>query len=242
MTPPSAGARQDLLRGNLDAVAARVADACRRAGRDSAEVRIVAVTKYVDAATAALLPALGCLDLGESRPQSLWAKAAALGGVVPAPRWHLVGHLQRNKVARTVPLLGLLHSLDSERLGAALEAEGRARGIVCDALVEVNLADVPGRTGVEPEAVPRLLAAAADLEHVRIRGLMGMAPLADEPAAARRAFARLRDLRDRLAAEFPRAGGLGELSMGMSGDFEDAILEGATIVRIGSALFAGLGS
>lgn len=241
MTLPPAADRRERLRRNLAGVSAAIGAACARAGRDPAGVRLVAVTKYVDAPTARLLHELGCHDLGESRPQSLWEKAAALADVTPAPRWHLVGHLQRNKLRRTLPVLGLLHSLDSRRLLDALESEAEAAGLVCEALVEVNLAADPGRTGLAPDATRELVAVAAGMRHVRVRGLMGMAAVPDGRAdSARRDFARLRDLRDRLVAELPAVGGLPELSMGMSGDYAEAILEGATLVRIGSALFEGV--
>ncbi len=235
----------DALRGrvaaNLAAVRDRVAEACRRAGRDPASVTLVAVTKYVDADVAALVHAAGVADLAESRPQSLWAKAAALAGLEPPPRWHLVGHLQRNKIRRTLPQLALLHSLDSLRLLDALEAEAAGLGLVCRALVEVNLTDDPGRTGATPAAAETIVAAAPARPHVEVRGLMGMARLPDGDAdSARRDFARLRELRDVLARS-AGAGAIPELSMGMSGDFEAAILEGATIVRVGSALFEGVG-
>jgi pyridoxal phosphate enzyme (YggS family) len=143
-------------------------------------------------------------------------------------------------VRRTLPVVSLVHTLDSARLLAALEAEAAAAGRPCDVLVEVNLSPDPTRSGAAPAEVPALVGAAARSPHVRLRGLMGMASHPDSPAAdARRDFAGLRDLRDRLAADVP-ATALHELSMGMSGDFEAAILEGSTLVRIGSALFEGL--
>lgn len=227
-------------RANLEAVRERAAAACRRAGRDPADVLIVGVTKYVDEAATRLLLEAGCHDLAESRPQSLWRKAEALAAAVPPPRWHLIGHLQRNKIRRTLGLLTLLHSLDSQRLLEAIEAEAAAAGRVCEALVEVNISGDPGRTGVPEAEVAAVLEAAADCPHVRIRGLMGMAGLPEDPGGAglaRRQFAQLREIRDRLAIP---AVPLEELSMGMSDDFEDAILEGATIVRIGSALWEGI--
>jgi pyridoxal phosphate enzyme (YggS family) len=237
---PADDAVRDTCRANVAAVHERVAAACRHAGRDPAHVTVVAVTKYVNAPVARALVAAGCRDLAESRPQELWAKAAALGDATPPPRWHLIGHLQRNKVRRTLPLLTLLHSLDSRRLLEALAAEAAAAGRSCAALVEVNLADDPGRTGATPAEAEAIVAPAAELPQVEVRGLMGMARVPDgDPAAARRDFARLRELRDRLAA-VPGGAGLRELSMGMSGDFEAAILEGSTIVRIGSAFVAGL--
>lgn len=228
-------------RENLAAVRERIAEACSRAGRRPDDVRLVGVTKYVSVDAARMLLDAGCIDLGESRPQSLWSKAEALAGHHPAARWHLVGHLQRNKIRRTIGLLTLLHSLDSLRLLEAIEAEAAAAGRVCDALVEVNISGDHGRTGVPEPEVAAVLAAAVDCPHVRIGGLMGMAGLPDDAAGgdglARRQFGRLRELRDRLATPpVP----LAELSMGMSDDFEDAILEGATLVRIGSALWEGI--
>jgi len=231
------------LDDNLAAVRERIAAACRRAGRSPGDVRLVGVTKYVSPELTAALVVAGCRDLAESRPQALWAKAEALAGVEPPPRWHLVGHLQRNKVRRTIGLVSLLHSLDSLRLLELLEAEARLQGRPCQVLVEVNVAGDPGRTGLAPEEVAPLLAAASACEFVHVRGLMGMASVPeglDAAGQARRQFAELRELRDRLRAETPAPVTLDELSMGMSGDFEAAILEGATIVRIGSALFEGL--
>jgi pyridoxal phosphate enzyme (YggS family) len=234
----------DRCRENLAAVHARIADACGRAGRSVADVRLVGVTKYVSPDLAALLVRAGCLDLGESRPQSLWEKAeslAAVGASAEPPRWHLIGHLQRNKIRRTLPWLSLLHSLDSPRLLEALQAEAALAGRPCDVLVEVNLSGDPRRTGLPEAEVPAMLEAAAGLSLVRVLGLMGMAsqPDASDSNAARREFARLRVLRDVVRRGLP-PGSLPELSMGMSGDFEAAIVEGATLVRVGSALWEGL--
>ncbi|MEI6240818.1 MAG: YggS family pyridoxal phosphate-dependent enzyme [Planctomycetia bacterium] len=231
------------LRDNLAAVRERMAEACRGAGRQPGDVTLVGVTKYVSADWAARLVEAGCHDLAESRPQSLWSKADALAALAPAPRWHLVGHLQRNKVRRTMPIMALLHSLDSRRLLEALDDEARISGRSCDALVEVNLAGDPERTGLREEDVAPLLEAAATHPHVRVRGLMGMASVPEGPEAsstARRQFARLRELRDRLRTTAPPTVSLDELSMGMSEDFVEAILEGATLVRVGSALWDGV--
>ena len=233
----------DRLRNNLATIRGRMAEACRRAGRQPGDVTLVGVTKYVSAELTAELVEAGCHDLAESRPQSLWAKADALASLAGAPRWHLVGHLQRNKVRRTMPLMSLLHSLDSRRLLDTLDAEARACGKTCDVLVEVNLAGDPERTGLAVEEVAPLLAAAAACLHVRVRGLMGMASVPEGPeasATARRQFARLRELRDRFRREALPTVSLDELSMGMSEDFEEAILDGATLVRVGSALWEGV--
>lgn len=229
------GAVAERVRANLQRVQAEVGEACRLAGRASTTVRIVGVTKYVGVDEARALVAAGCADLAESRPQRLWEMAAAL----PSARWHLIGRLQRNKVRRTLAVGALVQSLDSPRLLAALDGEAAASGRACDALVEVNLDGDPSRGGVAPGAAAGLVEAAAG-GFVQVRGLMGMASAPGEGIAAdspRRQFEALRRLRDRLAADHP---GIVELSMGMSGDFADAILEGATIVRIGSALWEGI--
>jgi PLP dependent protein len=239
---PPADVLRDRCRRNVESVRERVADACHRAGRSPAEVTVIAVTKYAGPEIARLLHEAGCRDLAESRPQSLWTKAEALADLEPPPQWHLVGHLQRNKIRRTLPLLSLLHSLDSLRLAEAIESEAAAAGLVCRALVEVNLAGDPGRTGATLADAEALVAAAAGMRHVEVVGLMGMASVPDgEASAARREFAKLRELRDRLRTAVPGGDKLRELSMGMSGDFAEAILEGATLVRIGSAFFEGLG-
>jgi pyridoxal phosphate enzyme (YggS family) len=226
---------------NLARVRAEVAEACRLAGRDATGVRIVGVTKYVGTAATQALAEMGLVDLGESRPQALWEKAAVLRQRGGAVRWHLVGHLQRNKVRRTLPEVHVVHSLDSLRLIKALAVEAAASGHMVDALLEVNLAAAPGRTGFRPEDLPTALDVCGGL---RIRGLMGMAsaPEAGREAssAARAEFARLRETAERLRAIHPAAASLTELSMGMSGDFREAILEGSTLVRIGSSLWEGV--
>jgi PLP dependent protein len=235
-------AGRDRIGENLAAVRDRIEAACRQAGRPVPSVRLVAVTKYVSADLSRLVLEAGCPDLAESRPQAIWEKAAALAGS-PAVRWHLVGHLQRNKIRRTLPLLAMLHTLDSLRLleAVAAAADSAADRPPCDTLVEVNLTSDPGRSGVAIDDAAAVVLAAGAAPGIRLRGLMGMAGRPDAAGAdARRDFARLRRLRDDLAARLPDPTMLAELSMGMSGDFEEAILEGATIIRVGSALFEGL--
>jgi pyridoxal phosphate enzyme (YggS family) len=228
-------------RDNLAQIRERIAAACGRAGRDPRSVTLVVATKSVGATAVALLHETGCRDLAESRPQALWAKAAAAADLEPPVRWHLIGHLQRNKIRRTLHHLALIHSLDSLRLLTALDAEAAAVGKVQEALVEVNLGADPNRTGADEAEAERIVTTAAGLRHVIVRGLMGMASVPDgDPNAARRDFARLREFRDRLAGTVGGADRLRDLSMGMSGDYEEAILEGATLVRLGSAVVAGL--
>ncbi|MDY3553574.1 YggS family pyridoxal phosphate-dependent enzyme [Gemmata sp. JC717] len=225
---------QTVLSARLAAVKGRIAEACRRAGRTADGVTLVAVTKTVSPAVAALVPPLGVRALGESRPQELWRKAEAVAGA----DWHLIGHLQRNKIDRTVPLVSLVHSVDSVRVLDALNAFGQKRGAPVAVLLEVNCSGEESKGGFAPADVPALGDTLAGLGGVDVRGLMTMAAYSDDPAAARPTFARLRELRDQLRARTGLA--LNELSMGMSNDFEIGVEEGATLVRVGTTLFEGL--
>lgn len=231
------------IRENLVRVRERMESAAARSGRSADSVTLVAVTKYVSPDIARLLAEAGCRDLGESRPQQLWEKAAALADVAPPPiRWHMIGPLQRNKIARTLPLVSLLHSGESVKLLRAVQEEARQQQFVVPLLLEVNVSGDPAKHGFCPHELEPLLAGWARFDHLCIQGLMAMAGRESDPAATRAEFAQLRELRDRLSAMAPGHVKLTELSMGMSGDFEAAIEEGATMVRIGSALFEGLGS
>ncbi|MCA9249194.1 MAG: YggS family pyridoxal phosphate-dependent enzyme [Planctomycetales bacterium] len=221
---------------NYQQVCERAARAAEAAGRNPADVTVVGVTKYVDLAQTESLYKAGCRDLGESRPQSLWDKAGAWS--TPDVRWHLIGHLQRNKVRRTLPFVSLLHSLDSLRLAETINAEAELIDRVVDALVEVNVSGDVSKHGFAPESVETFLQQVATLPHLRVRGLMCMAALEGDTEVARANFASLRQLRDDLSPNLPATVALTELSMGMSGDFETAIEQGATIVRVGSSLFA----
>jgi len=226
------------LRRNLETVEGRLAAACRRSRRQRGDVTLVAVTKTVSAEIAGLLPALGVRHLGESRPQELWRKAAALPDSV---EWHFIGHLQRNKVPQTLPLVRLIHSVDSLRLLAALEEEASRQQRSVPVLLEVNAGRDPAKQGFAPEEIvalgPRLLS----LRHLQVRGLMTMAAFTEDPERCRPTFVTLRQLRDRLHDELGTAHALEHLSMGMSNDFEVAVEEGATLVRLGTILFEGLG-
>jgi pyridoxal phosphate enzyme (YggS family) len=229
----------DILKDRLAVVEARLSAACARARRPRAAVTLVAVTKTVRADVAALLPALGVTHLGESRPQELWRKAAALP---PGVHWHLIGHLQRNKVERTLPLAELIHSADSLRLLQALEQEAARQQRDVPVLLEVNASGEASKHGFAPADVGAVLPHLAALQRVRVRGLMTMAAYQEEDAErCRPTFAGLRGLAERLRPQVPRGHHLGELSMGMSNDFEVAVEEGATLVRLGTVLFEGLG-
>jgi pyridoxal phosphate enzyme (YggS family) len=223
---------------NLQRVRAQIAEAAARAGRRADEVRLVGVTKYVGVAETEALLAAGLRDLGESRPQELWRKAEALSR--QDVQWHLIGHLQRNKVRRTLPLAPLIHSADSLRLLKAVHEEAESLDLTSQVLLEVNVSGEAAKHGLAPEDVEPLLPAVAALRRVQVAGLMTMASLSGGREQARRDFARLRESRDRLAPICPAEVSLSELSMGMSGDFDLAIEEGATVVRVGSALLEGI--
>jgi len=228
---------RDLLADRLARLEERIQGACARAGRRRDSVTLVAVTKTVGPTVATVLTELGVLDLGESRPQELWKKHKFLP---PAVRWHLVGHLQRNKVDRTLPLVHMIHSVDSARLLEALEQEAQRQGLRLDVLLEVNASREANKHGFAPEEVPELTPQIAGLKWLRVRGLMTMASLAASPEDCRPTFAELRRLRDRMKAESRGGHTFEHLSMGMSNDFEVAIEEGATLIRVGSTILEGL--
>lgn len=222
---------------NYERVRQQVTAACRRAGRAESEVTLVAVTKYAEMEWVQALLQLGAKDFGESRPQQLAERVPLLPNGI---RWHLIGPLQRNKVRATLPLVSLIHSVESVRLldridRIAAELERRPR-----VLLEVNVSGEETKHGFSPRALEDAWERMLAFEYVRIEGLMTMAPFSDDPEEARPVFAELRELRDRLTS---RSSGtaLRELSMGMSNDFTVAIEEGATLVRIGSSLFEGVG-
>jgi pyridoxal phosphate enzyme (YggS family) len=234
--PPTDAVRA-VLAANLAGVEDRLAAACRRAGRERAQVTMVAVTKTVSAGVARVLLELGVRDLGESRPQELWHKAERLPDTV---RWHLIGHLQRNKIDRTLPLVEMIHSVDSLRLLSALDEAGERRGRPVEVLLEVNCSGEASKHGFTPAEVPGLATTLRGVKGCRVLGLMTMAAPEDDPERCRPTFALLRRLGEELRREAGDLHPLTDLSMGMSNDFEVAVEEGATLVRLGTILFAGL--
>lgn len=208
-----------------------MAAAASRAGRDPVSVRLVAVSKLMSVEAIREALEAGVTTLGENRVQEAATKIAALPGMAA---WHLVGHLQTNKAKLAVQLFELIHSLDSEKLARELDRHGGQAGKVVRCLVEVNLGGEASKSGTTEEGLRPLLEAAAALPHLRIEGLMAIPPPLPDPEEVRPYFRHLRMLRDKLQGEnFP----LAELSMGMTHDFEVAIEEGATLVRIGTAIF-----
>lgn len=244
---------RDQLEKNLAIVRQQMADACRKSGRSTEEVRLIAVTKTVGPQTCNDLISLGCRDLAENRPQVLWEKSAV---VDPCVLWHFIGHLQRNKSARTLPLLNTFHALDSLRLAEQLAKDSTAylsQASQRDAaettadkavgklrvLLELNITHDQTKTGLSPndaqEVLRRYIETPSLQDGLDLCGLMGMSSLGGDDAQTHREFETLRTLRDRWQSEYGI--GLRELSMGMSDDFQIAIEEGSTMVRIGSLLY-----
>lgn len=227
----------DRLADNLQRVRSEIAAACDRAGRSPNEVTLVAVTKYAELDWVRRLVDLGVRDLAESRPQQFVERA----GQLPAEtRWHFIGHLQRNKVKSVLPRTVLIHSVDSLRLLERISEVAAVLSLRPRVLLEVNVSGEASKDGLPAAELTSQWDVLQAVPNVEIVGLMTMAPLADDPAAARPVFRQLRQLRDDLAARAAPHVQLTELSMGMSGDFVVAIEEGATLVRIGSRLFEGL--
>ena len=220
----------------VSAVRERIARAAARAGRSTDEITLVAVSKThpPDAVRAAY--DAGVRDFGENKVQEAIPKIEALGPLrAQGLRWHLVGHLQSNKARRAVPLFERIHSVDSAGLAQRIDREAAEAGVPCSVLVQVELAGEASKNGLSESAVLPALEATRPLHHVRVVGLMILPPYADDPERMRPYFRRLRALRD-FALERGLLQGR-ELSMGMSGDYEVAIEEGATLVRVGTAIF-----
>ena len=226
------------LKTNLAAVRERIDQSAKKSGRTSSAVRLIAVTKYVDAQVTRALFEAGCQDIGENRPQMLWDKAEQLADI--DINWHMIGHLQRNKVQRTAAIAKLIHSVDSLRLMNSIDAVGRDTNQTTSVLLEVNVSREDAKHGFAASELASALEHAAELEHIVVEGLMCMAGLEGNLDDARREFAQLRQLAETHQANTSPNVRLTELSMGMSGDFEIAIEEGATMVRVGSLLFEGV--
>jgi PLP dependent protein len=231
--------RRDELSRRLADVQQRVKAACRTAGRDLADVTLIAVTKTFPATDVALLAGLGVRDVGENRDQEAAPKAAACHAAgVSGLRWHFVGQLQTNKTSSVAAYADVVHSIDRVRLVNALEKSAANHGRVIDALVQIDLDPDAGndnratvhRGGVAPSVAEEVCAAIEAAEHLRLAGVMGVAPLGDDPQEA---FARLSHLRRELASTYPM---MTVVSAGMSDDLEAAVAHGATLLRVGRAL------
>jgi PLP dependent protein len=233
-----------VLGENLDRIEAQISAACRAAGRPRSEVTLVAVSKMHPASAILAAEALGVRVFGENRVQEFQEKSALLAGKLHGEagqaeaEFHLIGHLQSNKAARAAELFASIDTLDSVALAERLNEAAKRAGRRVAVLIEVKLSHEPSKAGVEPGSaeLPLLLERLPDLTALEFRGLMTVPPFLEDAVAVRPYFSRLRVLRDEMAAAYPRLS-FAELSMGMSHDFPVAIAEGATQVRIGTALF-----
>lgn len=226
----------DDFRHNLNVVRSRITAACTRVGRDPATVRLLAVSKTVDEERIRLSYAAGCRELGENKVQEAhrkWEQTADLGDL----RWSVIGHLQTNKAKLVARFASEFQALDSLRLAEALDRRLQAEGRGLDVFVQVNTSGEASKYGLDPDAALAFVRTLAAYPSLRIRGLMTLALLSSQTARVRRCFALLRTLRDRIQDEVLHGASVAELSMGMSGDFETAIEEGATVVRVGQAIY-----
>lgn len=227
----------DALRiaNNVAVIRQKIEAAATRSGRSADDVTLVAVSKYVPAELSRLLVQAGCDDLGESRPQQLWEKAQAMSDL-EGLRWHLIGHLQRNKVARTLPQVHLIHSIDSVRIWQAVAKEAQKTQRTMAGLLEVNVSGDESKHGFAVNEIETVLASHLETPGLKIQGFMAMASREGGPDVAARDFETMRKIQQQMQTRFAPEHPLQQLSMGMSRDFELAIEHGATLVRVGSAL------
>lgn len=222
------------VRDNILRIRERIASAAARAGRDPSAVRLMGVTKTVGDDRIMQAIEAGIDIIGENYVQEARRKIELMG---KSAEWHFIGHLQTNKAKYAVRLFDMIHSVNRMSLAEELNRRAAAAGVVCRVLIEVNLGGEESKSGAPPEEAPGLIRAVAKMANLSIQGLMTMAPWYDDPERARPCFAGLRAIRDRIAAENIPNVTMRELSMGMTDDFEVAVEEGSTIVRIGRAIF-----
>jgi PLP dependent protein len=226
------------IRENHQRVRASIEEAARRSGRPPDSVRLIAVTKRSPAEWIRPLVACGARDLGENYPQELWRKADALADLGDSIRWHLIGHLQSNKVKKTLPMVAMIHAVDSLKLLRILDESARSVAAPPAVCLQVNTSHEASKHGWDADGILADADSIAACRSIPVVGLMTMAALGTTAETARGSFVALRELREALRRRTGLA--LDELSMGMSNDFETAIEEGATLVRVGSALFEGV--
>ena len=223
-----------MIAENLKQVEERIEAACRRAGRDRGSVRLVAVSKTKPAEAIAEAYAAGQRLFGENHAQEIVAKKPVLPDDI---RWHFIGNLQKNKVKYLVGNVAMIHSVNSEGLAAEIEKQAAKHGIVQKILLEVNIAGEESKQGAAPDQILPLLQFCETQPHIKLCGLMAVAPQAENPEESRPVFVRLRRLREELRPLLKDPEAFRELSMGMSGDFEVAVEEGATLIRVGTLIF-----
>lgn len=227
------------VKKNVDSIIERIEAACSRVNRDLDSVTFIAVTKYASDEILSALLELGYNQFGERRPQQLQERAANFEANID---WHMIGHLQRNKVRSLLPIVDQIHSVDSVRLIEKIDQTAAELKLKPKVYLEVNVSGEESKDGFEKNEFLANYEKMQGLQNVEICGLMTMAPRSENPEVARTVFRDLRELSDQLESDYPSLGKLPGLSMGMSGDYEVAIEEGATHVRIGSALFEGIDS
>jgi len=233
---------QTVLNRNLTQLQQRILAACQRSGRPEKSVQLVAVTKMVPPDVVEALVQLGVKEFGENRPQQLVERSAALAESCPgnALHWHLIGPLQSNKIRSVIPRAALIHSVDSVELLNRISRIAGELGLTPRVLLQVNVSGEESKGGFEPDTLRPLWPKIEQTPHVQICGLMTMAPLTDDLDVIRSTFRGARSLRDELQSSASAHVNLQELSMGMSNDFEIAIEEGSTLIRVGSSLFEGV--
>ena len=232
---PKATSVEDFVH-NLATVQSRITSACQSVGRDASSVRLLPVSKTITEATIRLSYAAGCRMLGENKVQEAYRKWEALADL-PGLQWSVIGHLQTNKAKLVAQFASEFQALDSLRLAKALDRHLQAEGRSLDVFVQVNTSGEASKYGLAPEDVAAFLRELPAFSALRVRGFMTLALLSGESERVRQCFARLRQLRDQSRQDGPVGISLDELSMGMSGDFEIAIQEGATVVRVGQAIY-----
>jgi len=224
----------EIIADNIKRIQRRIENACSRCGRDPSGVRLVAVTKTVSVEKIREALAAGAVRCGENYIQEARSKRGVLGA---AASWHFIGHLQSNKARQAVELFDLIHSVDSLHLAESLDRAAAAKNRIMPVLVQVNISGEQSKHGIDPHETAQLVRRIAGLPHLRVDGLMTIPPLLPSPEDSRPYYAALRRLRDDLTGQLAGGNTLAELSMGMSSDFEVAIEEGATLVRVGTAIF-----
>lgn len=223
-----------MVRENLEEVRRRIVEACRRVGRDPGEVTLIAVSKTKPVPMLSEAYDAGARDFGENKVQEIVAKAPQLPEDI---RWHMIGHLQRNKVHQVVGRAVLIHSVDSLRLAEQIEAEAKKQGTEVDILLEVNVAEEESKFGFRLEEVEEAIRNISRLSHVHIQGLMTIAPFVENSEENRPIFKKLYEFAVDIGKKNIDNVNTGVLSMGMTGDYEVAIEEGATMVRVGTGIF-----
>ena len=225
-----------MIKENLNAVKRTIESCCKRTGRRHSEVTLIAVSKTKPIADLQEAYEAGVRDFGENKVQELLGKIPQLPSDI---RWHMIGHLQRNKVKYVVDRACLIHSVDSLRLAEEIQKEAEKKDCHVDILIEVNIGDEESKSGIPKEEAVELVKAVAGLFRVHIKGLMAIAPIVSEPEESRPYFREMARLREEIGSMRLPGVEMRELSMGMTGDFEVAIEEGATMVRVGTAIFGG---